>query len=99
MTHAMTLTPIAALLALTACGASTVSVEDIDLRPPDTALAEPCREARALGGEPMTQAEVERAWIADRAALRDCRARHGLAVEWIEWVVRAVRGASRSSSL
>ena len=91
--------PIAALLALTACGASTVSVEEIDLRPPDTAVTEPCREARALGGEAMTQAEVERAWMADRAALRDCRARHWLAVEWIEGVVRAVRGASRSSSL
>ena len=92
MTHATTPMPIAALLALTACGASTVSVEEIDLRAPDTVLAEPCREARALGGEAMTQAEVERAWIADRAALRDFRARHGLAVEWIEGVVDVVGG-------
>ena len=70
-------------------GGEPLSVEEIDPRPPDTVLTEPCREARALGGEAMTQAEVERAWIADRAALRDCRARHWLAVEWIEGVVEA----------
>ena len=91
MTHATTPMPIAALLALTACGASTVFVEEIDLRPPDTALTEPCREARALSAEAMTQAQVERAWIADRISLRDCRARHGLAAEWIH----ATHGAFR----
>ena len=81
---------IAALSALAACGASTPSVEDIDLRPPDAEVTQPCAAATALPHRELTQAEAERAWIRDRAALAECRGRHGLAVEWIEGVVAAV---------
>ena len=82
---------IAALSALTACGGSTPSAEGIDLRPPDSAVTEPCADATALPGRALTQAEAERAWIRDRASLAECRGRHGLAVEWIEGVIELIR--------
>lgn len=92
MKHSTIPTLTAALSALTACGASTASVDEIDLRAPDAAVTEPCGAARALGGEALTQAGVERAWMADRAALRDCRQRHALAVWWIDRVIEDVGG-------
>ncbi len=78
------------LWVLTACGESAVSVDAIALRPPEPEVTAPCAAGRALGTGPMTQAEVEQAWIADRSALRDCRARHALAVQWIEAVSDAL---------
>ena len=74
---------IAALSALTACGASTPSAEGIDLRPPEAEVTQPCAGATALPDRALTQAEAERAWIRDRAALAECRGRHALAVAWI----------------
>jgi|GEM_PF-5444939 len=78
------------LLGLTACGASAPSVERIALRPPEGTVTEACEQAAALPEGPLDQAEVERAWIADRMALSDCRARHRLATAWIAQVVDAL---------
>jgi hypothetical protein len=67
---------IAPLLALTACAGSRAA--DIEPLPPS--VAAPCPLPVVLPQRGLTQAEVERFWGADRDALRDCGARHGLAV-------------------
>jgi hypothetical protein len=67
---------IAPLLALTACAGSRAA----DVQPLPPSVAVPCHDPVALPQRGLTQAEVERLWGADRDALRDCGARHGLAV-------------------
>lgn len=76
-----------ALLGLAACGASAPSAERIALRPPESAVTASCAQAAMLPDGALDQAQVERAWIADRMALRDCRARHRLAAAWVARVV------------
>lgn len=68
-------------LALTACAVSTKSVSVAPVKPPviampDSKLLRLCALPVDLGGEPLTQAEVERLWITDRSALLDCYRRH-----------------------
>ncbi|MBK5928583.1 hypothetical protein [Rhodobaculum claviforme] len=53
-----------------------------DLAPPPPALVAPCAAPVALPDRDATQAEVERWWGADRAALGDCAARHALLADW-----------------
>lgn len=68
---------IASAFPLSACGGSTRSGSPLDLRldapPPELVqeIAEPIR----LPARDMTQAEVERAWKVDRAALKTGRER------------------------
>lgn len=78
---------IAPLLALAACsGFRAADIEPL----PDT-VAAPCDLPVALPLRTLTQAEVERFWGSDRDALRDCAARHGLAVAHVEGQRRSGR--------
>lgn len=93
MRHAKILTLIACVSALTACGGSKRSAdpEQIDLRPPEESVMRPCDLASQLAG-PMTQAETETAWRADRVALAACRGRHAALVEWVRGTTEALNG-------
>jgi hypothetical protein len=66
------------LCLLAACSVSV----PVEVPPPPAALVVPCDLPLALPGRDATQAEVERWWGRDRAALRDCAERHGLLVRW-----------------
>lgn len=68
-------------LALTACGVSTKSVNVAPVKPPqiarpDSKLLNTCDRPVLLPYGPMTQAQVEELWIADRSALLACYRRH-----------------------
>lgn len=64
-------------LALAACSVSTKSVNVSPVKPPqiarpDSSLLRPCTRPVLLGQGPLTQAQVEELWIADRSALLAC---------------------------
>jgi hypothetical protein len=63
-------------LALAGCSAP------VALAPLPATLAEPCAAPVSLPARDATQAEVARWWIADRAALADCAAKHRAVVGW-----------------
>lgn len=74
-----TLTLLALLSALTACAASTATVEPPNLGPALNAdLARPCPKPVTLPERDLLQAEAEEYWDKDRAALRDCGKRLGI---------------------
>jgi len=87
------LTLIVLLLGLTACAASTPSIENLRIDPPPASLVIPCNRAVRLPDRELTQAEVERFWIRDRQRLAECRSRHGGLVEWSRDVTSSVEGA------
>ena len=66
----------------TACAGSTASVKPA-IAPAPAELTAPCPSPRLLPGRALTQAEVERHWGADRAALVACRDRHGALVFFV----------------
>ena len=75
------LTPIALLLALTACGASTRSARIVQPVPPtiavpDSAIMKECARPASLGKGSLTQERAEELWITDRSALLECYRRH-----------------------
>lgn len=64
-------------LALAACSVSTKSVNVAPVKPPqiarpDSKLLKVCDRPVLLPYGPMTQAQVEEMWIADRSALLAC---------------------------
>lgn len=68
-------------LALAACSVSTKSSNVAPVKPPaiarpDISLLRSCARPVALRQGPMTQAQVEEMWIADRSALLACYRRH-----------------------
>jgi hypothetical protein len=68
-------------LALAACSVSTKSVNVAPVKPPqiarpDASLTRSCARPALLPDGPMTQAQVEELWIADRSALLACYRRH-----------------------
>lgn len=73
--------PILILMAsaclLTACGGLTPSPVTPRLPPPPDEITRPCHAPVVV-----TLASGERDWLADRAALMACRARHGAMVDW-----------------
>jgi hypothetical protein len=71
---------IAPLLALTACAGFRAA----DIAPLPEPVGVPCAPPVALPVRSLTRAEVERFWGADRDALRDCGARHGLTVAHLQ---------------
>lgn len=75
----------ASLCLLAACGGSTAG----DIAPPPATLVVPCAQPVQLPDGPMTQAEVEIGWGADRAALRTCGERQGLLVDWAQGQMEA----------
>ena len=90
MLRAPILTLIASATVLMSCGLSTPSADRIDLRPPDAEVTHPCGRAVQMPEREITQAEAARYHARDRAALAECRGRHGLMVDWIDDVVEAV---------
>ena len=64
---------------LTACVGSTASVKP---EGPPPSLVQECRAPVALPARDASQAEVERWWRADRAALAECREKHGGLAGW-----------------
>ena len=63
---------------LGACGAST----PVDVPPPPAEMVSRCAAPLSLPARDATQAEVERWWGRDRAALRDCADRHAALSDW-----------------
>lgn len=63
---------------LAACSVSTKSATAIKprLAAIDSALLKECQNAVKLPEKALTQADVERFWGTDRAALVECRRRH-----------------------
>lgn len=93
MQHAKILTLTGLLLALTACSASTRSVDpkQIDVRPPAESVLRNCDLASQLTGS-LTQAQAETRWRADRVALAECRGRHATLVAWTRSTVQTLNG-------
>lgn len=61
---------------LAACGASTPSVEDLNIQRAPASLTQPCPRPVLLPDRELTQAEVEDYWLRDRRNLLNCRSRH-----------------------
>lgn len=61
--------------------------DSVDLWSPDAEVTLPCGHAVQMPERETTQAEAARYHARDRAALAECRGRHGLAVDWIEGVI------------
>lgn len=93
MQHVKTLTLTGLLLALTACSASTKSVDpkQIDVSLPDESLLQNCDFAAQLRG-PLNQAAAETAWRSDRVSLAECRGRHSALVTWARATVATLNG-------
>lgn len=71
------LTLMVSVCLLTACGGSTLSPVTPRTDPPPDALTRACQAPVVV-----TLDSGERDWLADRAALTACRARHGALVDW-----------------
>ena len=85
---------IACLSLLTGCGASarSGSLDAPRLDPPPAELVQEIPPPTRLPDGPMTQAQVERYWSADRAALVTGGKRQRALVGWIETRDAALRG-------
>ena len=85
-------------LALAACSVSTKSVSPPVKPPqiarPDSTLLATCPRPVVLGQGPLTQAQVEEFWIADRSALLACYRRHLALRNYIVGRDDALRGGS-----
>lgn len=89
-----TLIAIVSLSLLAGCGVSTRSGETAGLRldSPPAEMVQEIPTPTRLPARAMTQAEVERAWSADRAALVTGRKRHVSLVNWYAARDAALRG-------
>ena len=54
----------------------------VEVQRPADSLLDACAAPVSLPTRDLTQAEVERLWGADRAALRDCGERHAVLATW-----------------
>ena len=74
-------------LALAACGGSTPSADDIDLRSPPVGVTALCARPVAIPDTATTQGRQEALWRRDRLNLAACADRHAAAAAWINDVV------------
>lgn len=59
-------------------------VVKLELTPPDSALASPCRQPTAIPQRELTQGEVEALWSKDRVALSVCYKKHRGIIRYFE---------------
>lgn len=95
MQHVRTLTQIASLCLVAACGAFSPSATKIDIAPPDATLTAPPPRLSSDPGRALSQADTEILWSRDRAAYGVCYAKHDGLVQWSEAVVDAISSPDR----